>query len=302
MSVYDTQVVITDTRATVHFPGRKTAVFHIKQNDSGKITYQAAKGAVHQLIETQDKTSKTQEKASKTPQLILKFGDQSQYVFTQSPLAQHWHLSAIANKYQQAVTIERNSAGQIIALVDALNQKSLVHYNDQGLVESVQDPFGRKAEFEYTKNQLLSQLTDMGGFSAKLRYTAQGILTAISDAKGTTEFRIEEPDPLALTASGTLDRGTHSEYYPLDAASIGRNYRITITHPDDRQEEFYHNGYFYDGEVAESWHVAPKHYIGWIDENNNNFKTAPKSAYILFQKGLPKAELSRFSTQMAVHN
>jgi uncharacterized protein RhaS with RHS repeats len=104
-------------------------------------------------------------------------------------------------------------------------------YNSAGLVERIADPFGRQALFGYDSDRNLVSLTDAVGYTTQVEYGPNWMIKALVNGGGRTEFLIERPTTTLLYL-----------LYPKPGGDMGKNSRITVTHPNGGKEEFYYNG------------------------------------------------------------
>jgi RHS repeat-associated protein len=210
----------------------------------------------------------------------LKFLDGTVYVY-QIPLdtsLPHPYLVEIQDSYGQSLTIGYTASGQIETITDALTNNVTTFYDDDsdGLIDHVDDPFGRSALFEYDIDRNLEKITDMGGYWTSFTYDPGVYLSSITNSEGTWDIYIEEND------------GRIADLYPAPGGDMGENYRITITNPLGDKEE-----YFYKATPgAYSWYISPRDYVDYVDQNNNNDTSAPKT-YYFFNKNLPEAKIRK---------
>ncbi len=170
-------------------------------------------------------------------------------------------LSSISDAYGHTLTIAYNGS-RPHTLTDALGVTHTLHYNDNGMVERIDDPFSRSASYSYDENRNLISITDMGGYTTELEYDNRGYLSGIVNPAGRTGFYIEPPD-----SGGTAT-------YPAPGAAMGRNHRLTITHPDGGKEE-----YFYSAASRVTHYVAPENYLAYQSSSYNNWTNATKTVY-----------------------
>ncbi len=142
------------------------------------------------------------------------------------------------------------------------------------------DPFGREAAFDYDDYRNLVKLTDMGGYWTELTYDQNVFINRISNARGTWNI-LNEP----------ADGGHATGEYPTPGASMGENFRITLTNPLGYQEEYYYCGLT---SPTYSWHVAPKNYVPYVSADRNNWQTAPKTIYKYTTLGVPQISRIEF--------
>ncbi|WP_444923581.1 RHS repeat-associated core domain-containing protein [Microbulbifer sp. DLAB2-AF] len=152
----------------------------------------------------------------------------------------------------------------LTSITDATNQVTNLTYNAEGLVKTITDPFQRTATFEYDTDRNLVKLTDMGGYWTEIGYDADIYVSSVKNPLGEWSFYFE---PAVSQSNGTI-------VYPAPGDPMWENYRITITNPEGGKEEYFYNGY-----SGYSWYVSPEHYVEYVDQTTNNFKTAPQTKY-----------------------
>jgi RHS repeat-associated protein len=177
-------------------------------------------------------------------------------------------LTQILDAYGLSLTFAYQ-AGRITTITDAQGNVTTLDYdtNGSGLVRQVTDPFGRFASFQYDASRNLTNAQDMGGYVTVYTYDTNGnsFLASITNPKGKWLFLIEPSD-----------NNTYADAYPAVGvgASMGNNYRITMTDPLGHSEEYYYYG-------TNTWYVSPRDYVTYVDPNNNNNTQAPKTYYML---------------------
>ena len=184
-------------------------------------------------------------------------------------------ITAIKDRYGHQLTLEHDGI-RPTRIIDAEGRSTQIIYNAQGLIERITDPFGRFATFEYNDQLCLTKITDMNGYWTELDWeisfdvplSAEKLaLVAIRNSQGETRFK-HEP-------GGYGSPGLVQPAYPAPDAIMFNSFRLTVTHPDNAKEEF-----FYCGLHGYGWHVAPEHYMEYIDEQNNNHASeVPKTLY-----------------------
>jgi RHS repeat-associated protein len=175
-------------------------------------------------------------------------------------------LIEIRDSYNQPLSIVYDSSGRIWKIADALSRETIFsYYSGTNLVQTVTDPFGRSATYEYT-GTAIQKVTDMAGFWASYTYDANGFISSITTQQGVWLFKIEPSDGL----------GSPAPYPDPNAAApkMGKKYRVTITNPQGKKEE-----YFYDG--ANTWYVSPRDYVEYVNATTNNMNRAAKTYYML---------------------
>jgi YD repeat-containing protein len=129
-------------------------------------------------------------------------------------------------------------------------------------ITRVTDPFGRFATFEYLNDDLV-KITDMGGYWTRLAYDPNHNLIKIEDDRGATSFKFEK-----------ADNNTNAAVYPAPDASMGFANRITVTDALNQKSEYFYGLYGY------GWYVAPRDYVEYVDQNNNNYaNNVPRTTY-----------------------
>ncbi len=176
-------------------------------------------------------------------------------------------LIEIRDSYNQKLSIGYTSDVRVSTIRDALNRvTTLVDDNNDGLIERVDDPFGRSAYFEYYPNGNLKKITDMAGYWSEFNYDEDVYLTKIETIRGKWNFYIEPPDGITHDVTS----------YPPPGGIMNESYRITITNPLDKKEEYFYSGTNYQGEIH---YVSPRDYIFWESQYRNN-SNASKTRYI----------------------
>ena len=175
-----------------------------------------------------------------------------------NPLLVEWQ-----DVYGHALTMGYDASARLISITDPVNQVTTITYTN-GHVTRVDDPFGRFAEFEYDTNGNLTRITDMGRYWTSLAYDEDGYPAEIRNEKGATRFYVEPSDD-----------GREIGEYPAPGATMQAHTRITVTDPEGGVSEYYYNG-----QTGYGWYISPRHYMAYIDENNNNFAVyVPKIIY-----------------------
>ncbi len=77
----------------------------------------------------------------------------------------------------------------------------------------------------------LTQIIDMGGYWSRITYDADVYVTGIEKADGLWQVWIEPSD------------SSSAGYYNAPGTPMWANYRITITDPEGRKEEYFYDGY-----------------------------------------------------------
>lgn len=152
---------------------------------------------------------------------------------------------------------------RLTQITDADNKITRLAYNAGGRVSSVTDPFGRVANFSYDTAGNLTRIIDMGGIATDMTYDADRYISGINYGEGWWKIYTEPSDDV-----------TTDDPYPPPGTAMDEDYRITITGPDGRKEEYYYNGY-----SKHSWYVAPEDYVSYVDSSTNNLHTAKKTIY-----------------------
>lgn len=178
-------------------------------------------------------------------------------------------LLSITDRHGNALTIEHNSNGAITALKHSAlgpNDQWTFHYKPgitPSRVERIVDPFGRECRFTYDTGDRLKTQTDMGGLEYEYTYT-------VKDSETTDAETNDDPFELVLPVTSELfitgiktpkgwttvytepadgDPDEFNTVYPDSGEPMGRNYRITITDPEDFAQEYY-----FDGLARGTWH------------------------------------------------
>jgi RHS repeat-associated protein len=188
-------------------------------------------------------------------------------------------ITKITDRHGKALTIEHDGA-RPLRIIDAQGRQTTFTYNAQGLISRIDDPFGRFAAFEYNEDLCLTKITDMDGYWTEFEYEQYPNpynieamffkLAAMRNSQGETKFDLELG---RRSFDSPLQGGINP--YPAPGGEMRTNFRTTVTHPDGAKEEFY-----YCGKHGYGWHVAPEHYMEYVDEHRNNYASeVPKTIY-----------------------
>ncbi|MBC7490105.1 MAG: RHS repeat protein, partial [Glaciimonas sp.] len=159
-----------------------------------------------------------------------------------------------------AVTIDRDANGKLEKVPAADGQEMTVAHNAGGQVSSVSSAGGGGNTFGYNAAGNLSSTTDELGRTTSYVYDAEGRITQITTRLGTTKYTYEGGDGVGETG------------YSAPGQPMGFAKRTTIEYPDGTKEETFWDGY------GTSWHVAPQHYIEYMDAVvNNSSDDVPKT-------------------------
>lgn len=199
-----------------------------------------------------------------TYSLIYADGSKKVYGVPNNTKALQYFLLEKTDPYGNKLTFHYDSEAKIVSIEDSQNRYTVLNYNSSGLVSSVNDPFGRSAKFSYDENKNLISLTDTQGYTATLTYDDNRLITSLNDAKGTTKFYIEPADGIK---NGSIP-------YNAPGTDMWENYRITVTLPNKKKEEYY-----FDGFHNLSWYVDADNYQDFYSVYNNYNSRTPKTTY-----------------------
>lgn len=196
----------------------------------------------------------------------LRFPDDAVYVYNipDGTSSLQPFLVEIRDPHQQSIYLDYNTDVLLTTITDATRKVTTLSYNTDGLVTQVTDPSLRSASFEYDANKNLTKITDMGGYSSSLTYDADVYLKSITDERGTWNFYVEPAGGVNAMIK-----------YPAPGAPMWENYRITVTNPSGKKEEYYYDGYYRKG-----FYVSPRDYINYSSTSVNNYNSpAAKTDY-----------------------
>ncbi len=140
-------------------------------------------------------------------------------------------------------------------------------FNGHDRLKWIDDPFGRRATFDYDADGNLRHQTDMGGLSYGYDYTTklaensvsidyyqttfepktnELFISAIHTPKGTTTILTEPSDGKSGLPISAEDRakGYSLSYPPIGFPEMWTNYRIRITNPENKTEEYHFEGVY----------------------------------------------------------
>lgn len=192
----------------------------------------------------------------------LKFLDDSAYIYDipANTNSQQPFLTEIRDVHGQKLTFGYDQNARMTSITAATGEIFTLSYNQNNRVTKVSDPFGREAKFEYDTQGNLTKITDMAGYSSVFTYDQNAYVTSITNGGGQWLVHTEPADG--------IDNGMVIYSPPGDL--MWENYRITITRPDGKKEEYYYDGYHRDG-----WYVSPENYVEY-DESKNNYSSSVK--------------------------
>ncbi|MEJ6061070.1 RHS repeat-associated core domain-containing protein [Aliivibrio salmonicida] len=199
-----------------------------------------------------------------TYSLIYADGSKKIYGVPKNTKALQYFLLEKIDAYGNKLIFHYNNEAKMVSIEDSHNRMTHLNYDAVGLISSVDDPFGRKATFLYDENRNLISLVDMEGYTASLTYDDNRFVTSLGDAKGTTKFYIEPADGIRNGAVA----------YNSPGSDMWENYRITVTLPNKKKEEYYFNGF-----NKSSWYVNADNYRDFYSENNNYSSKIKKTVY-----------------------
>ncbi|MHB8068859.1 MAG: RHS repeat-associated core domain-containing protein [Desulfobaccales bacterium] len=249
---------------TVYMPdGRRDIFTPLKDANGNQIGYTAPYGVHNRLTKTGSGSYE------------LRFPDDTVYAYNIAGGANKIFLAEIRDPhYPNDSTLKLSftyTNGNLTNITDAMNRVTTLTYNASGLVTAAIDPFGRQALFEYDGNRNLTKITDMGSYASSLTYEpVHNFINGIANARGSWQFYTEPADYKTQNPDGSAISA-----YPAPGAAMGNNYRITVTSPLGKKEEYY-----YCDSSNYSWHVMPGNYVDYVDLNQSNY-TAPKTLYHL---------------------
>ncbi len=185
-------------------------------------------------------------------------------------------LLSIEDRHGNSVTISHNLQGAIMAVGHSMLPASLATpgfpaaerkwvftydvFNGHSRVTRIDDPFDRSVGFGYDNEGNLRTQTDMGGLAYGYDYTTklsqnsisadtarptfdpaspELFLTSIHTPKGTTSIDTEPSDGIT---NYPVTTNFPIFYPPLGSPGMWTNYRIRITNPESKTEEYYYDG------------------------------------------------------------
>ncbi len=202
-------------------------------------------------------------------------------------------LLSITDRHGNSLTIEHNAQGAILALrhsalpadpqANPPTDPKWAFVYDPNLpvsrVTRIEDPFGRSCHFGYDAENRLDSQIDMGGLQYGYTYTIKNaedvndllggyppsktlpiseelFISGIQTPKGWTTIYTEPADG---------DQSVWLTVYPPSGGPMGRNYRITITDPEDYAQE-----YHFDGASTETWHRDAEQLAKAVADSNES--------------------------------
>jgi YD repeat-containing protein len=259
-------IVDTGGQVTVYMPDGRQDVFSplpLCEGDVCRMTYNSSTGDFNTLIRIEENHFK------------LRFPDDSIYEYNipSGTNSLQPFLTKITDQHGQSLTFGYDSNVNLTTITDALGRITTLTYDIKGRVTTAADPFGRTATFDYDENDNLVKMTDMGGYWTSFTYDNNVYLASLTNPRGTWGFYIEPADGVPL----------NGDNYPPPGDPMFANYRITVTNPEGKKEEYFiYAGCDSDiaGCFARSWYVSPKYYAEWESQSVNNWRLdVPKTKY-----------------------
>ncbi len=180
--------------------------------------------------------------------------------------------------------------GKLSTITDAGGQTTSFQYAQDSLTVTDPSLSPRHATFLFDTSGNLVSASDMGTYITTYTYNADSYLTGITKSNGTSSstwvFKIEPNDGSSTAVAYPA---------PDDPLGMGKNYRITITDPNNHAEEYFYNG-------ANTWYVSPRDYVTYFKDpvtgaiSNNLTSAAPKTSYFFDRSSLPKVKLANIVT------
>ena len=161
-------------------------------------------------------------------------------------------LSSQKDAAGNAITMARDAAGKLTKVTAADGQEMTVARNAGGRISQVASGVSAGVSYGYDAGGNLSSTTDELGRTTSYQYDAQGRITQITTPLGVTKYTYEGGDGVGVTG------------YSAPGQPMGFAKRTTIEYPDGSKEETFWDGF------GNSWHVAPEHYIAYVDATTNN--------------------------------
>lgn len=198
-----------------------------------------------------------------TYELHFRDGTVHRFAIPEGTASQQPFLTRITDPRGHALTFAYDDQVRLVAVIDAQGRRTALKYDASRRVVGVADPFGREARLAYDAAGNLAEIVDMGGYASQFSYDRNVYLTSLTKPEmGTWRFYVEPADGVY----------NGSNPYPPSGGTMWQNYRITVTDPEGKKEEFHYDGYH-----GYSWYVSPRDYA--YDNSRNNYLSAPKTTY-----------------------
>ena len=92
-------------------------------------------------------------------------------------------LITIVDKLDNTVTISLSDEGKIQSITDSVSRQYSFEYGNNGLVSKISDPSGRIFQYQYDSNNMLINIIDpMLTCTTQYRYNSDGYIAVIFDA------------------------------------------------------------------------------------------------------------------------
>jgi RHS repeat-associated protein len=196
----------------------------------------------------------------------LRFPDDTVYVFDipGGTTSLQPFLVEIRDARGLKLTFGYDPAVLLKTITDAVGRATTLTYDANNLVTQVTDPFGRTAAFSYDGNKNLVKITDMGNYAASFTYDQDNFITSLAKGRGAWNIYTEPADGIYNGSNG----------YPAPGGDMWEDFRVTVTDPYGKKEE-----YHYDGNSIYGWYVSPNNYVNYVSYEKSNVNTAKISYY-----------------------
>jgi RHS repeat-associated protein len=117
-------------------------------------------------------------------------------------------LASIEDAHANVIRVQRDAAGQPLAIVAPFGQRTTLGVGSDGFLASIADPAGRSWALGYERAGLLTSFARPGGATSRMQYAADGRLIRDENADGgvKTLARTDTPGTYEVTLSTSLGR------------------------------------------------------------------------------------------------
>ncbi len=180
----------------------------------------------------------------------LRFRDGATWRWAPAVVAGFGLLVEQADRTGNRLTIERDSSGRILRIVEAVGRAVEFTYTS-GRVSQITDPLGRTVRYTYTPDRRLETVTDPTGGVTRYTYDGAGRITTITDPRNILFLRnTYSPGSGRILTQTQADGGIWRFRYALQGATVSGPGCPGAACPTEESTETVAAGYTFTGSVV----------------------------------------------------
>ena len=151
-------------------------------------------------------------------------------------------LITIVDKLDNTVTISLSDEGKIQSITDSVSRQYSFEYGNNGLVSKISDPSGRIFQYQYDSNNMLINIIDpMLTCTTQYRYNSDGYIAVIFDAFHNIIESVTYSSETSGRISSITDKDGANYAYTIDDTER----KITITDIFEKSTVYSYDKYLY---------------------------------------------------------